>query len=200
MRDSAKKNIIFLFCAQKLDVNSDEKLEKIFQNLDIRITVHDCDNLIGAGGPMLDFVDVSSGKVMKLHFSNKAPVWRKVDKGLNIFGICNNSKCKAYKKEVVYPTKLNEGLTFNLNEEILNIKCPICQKIIKPKTCGFWKCEYQFIGKKIVEGELTSFDSKTKETNGNDFEYYNAFENGETQWIELFIYVVPKQEMKYKSN
>ena len=142
LRDSAKKNIIFLFCAQKLDVNSDEKLEKIFQDLNLGIfqdlnlgiTVLDQSNIIGAGFPMLDFVDVSSGKVMKLDFSNKAPVWRKVDEGLNIFGICNNSKCKAYKKEVVYPTKLNEGLTFNLNEEILNIKCPICQKIIKPKT------------------------------------------------------------------
>ena len=149
---------------------------------------------------MLDFVDVSSGKIKKLAFDNKAPAWRKVNKGLNIFGICNNSKCKAFKKEVVYPTELKEKLIFNLNEGLLNIKCPICHKIIKPKTCGFWNCEYQFVGKKIQEGDLVEFDSKTKETKDDDFEYYDAFENGETQWMELIIYVLPKQEIKYEKN
>ena len=69
----------------------------------------------------------------------------KVGKGLNIFGNCIYPKCKAFKKEVIYMTNLeDEGIRFNLNEEIQNIKCPICKKIMKPKTCGFWKCEYQF--------------------------------------------------------
>ena len=156
--------------------------------------------VIGAGGgcPPLDFVDVSTGKIKTLEFSEDAPKWRIVKEGLNIFGICNYSKCKAYKKEVVYPTELKESLIFVLNEEIINIKCPICSKIIKPKTCGFWKCEYQFIGKKIEEGDLIEFDSKTKETNSDDFEYYNPFENGETQWVELTIYVLPKQSITYK--
>ena len=158
--------------------------------------------VIGAGGGCLplDFVDVSTGKIKTLEFSEDAPKWRIVKEGLNIFGICNYSKCKAYKKEVVYPTELKESLIFVLNEEIINIKCPICSKIIKPKTCGFWKCEYQFIGKKIEEGDLIEFDSKTKETNGDDFEYYNPFENGETQWVELTIYVLPKQSITYELN
>ena len=154
--------------------------------------------VIGGGGPILDFVDVSKGKIETLKFSEDAPRWRIVKKGLNIFGICNNSKCKVYKKEVVYPTDLKESLIFVLNNEIINIKCPICSKIIKPKTCGFWNCEYQFIGKKIEEGELIEFDSKTKETNNDDFEYYNPFENGETQWVELTIYVLPKQKITYE--
>jgi hypothetical protein len=115
-----------------------------------RITVLSPNGLKGQGGyPMIDFVDVSSGKIKRLKFDKKAPSWRAVNKGLNIFGICNNSKCKAFKKEVVYPTELKEKLIFNLNEELLNIKCPICHKIIKPKTCGFWNCEYQFVGKKF---------------------------------------------------
>ena len=149
---------------------------------------------------MIDFVDVSSGKIKRLKFDNKAPSWRAVNEGLNIFGICNNSKCKAFKKEVVYRTQLFEKLIFNLNEELLNIKCPECHKIIKPKTCGFWNCEYQFVGKKIQEGDLVEFDSKTKETKDDDFEYYDAFKNGETQWMELIIYVLPKQEIKYEKN
>ena len=81
-----------------------------------------------------------------------------------------------------------------MNEELLNIKCPICSKIIQPKTCGFWKCEYQFVGKRLKEGELIDFDSKARETNGDDFEYYHAFENGKASWFELTIYVLPKQD------
>ena len=27
---------------------------------------------------------------------------------------------------------------------------------------------------------------------------YDAFKNGETQWMELIIYVLPKQEIKYE--
>ena len=76
----------------------------------------------------------------------------------------------------------------------------MCNGIVIPETCGFWKCEYQFVGKKIQEGDLVEFDSKTKETKGNDFEYYDAFKNGETQWMELVIYVLPKQEIKYEKN
>ena len=196
----AVKNLFFLSGGIKIgESDFNENIEKFFMDNCI-VTVVDGNNIIGAGPPLLDFVDVSSGKIKKLVFSDKAPIWRKVSKGLNIFGICNNSKCKAWKKEVVYTNKLEEKLIFILNNEILNIKCPICSKIIKPKTCGFWECEYQFVGNKIVEGEVKLFDSKTRETNGGDFEYFDAFENGETQWVELTIYVLPKQEMKYQSN
>lgn len=92
------------------------------------------------------------------------------------------------------------GLNFNLNEEILNIKCPICKKIIRPKTCGFWQCEYQFQGRKIEDGELKSFDTKPKETCEDKFEYFDPFGNGEVQWIDLNIYVLPKQKIKYEEN
>ena len=166
----------------------------------ITITVIDRGGIIGSGFPVVDFVDVSTGKIKRLEFSENAPKWRGVSKGLNIFGICKNPKCKVWKKEVVYQTILGEKLVFVLNEELLNIKCPICSRIIQPKTCGFWKCEYQFVGKRLKEGELIDFDSKTRETNGNDFEYFDAFENGEASWIELTIYVLPKQDMKYLSN
>ena len=92
-----------------------------------------------------------------------------------------------------------KGLIFNLNDNLVNIICPICEKIIKPKTCGFYKCEYQFKGKKIEEGEVKYYDSKTKETNEGNFEYYDPLENGEVQWLELIIYVLPKQEIKYQA-
>lgn len=130
--------------------------------------------LYGGAACPITFVDASSGQVKELKFSENAPRWRLVNKGLNIFGICTNSKCEAYKKEVVYRTELpKKGLSFNLNEQISNIRCPICNKIIKCKTCGFYDCEYQFIGKKIENGEIAIFDSKTRETKGNKFEYFD---------------------------
>ena len=70
---------------------------------------------------------------------------------------------------------------------------------MKPKTCGFWKCEYQFDGKKIEEGEVKSFKTEPKETKDDNFEYFDPFENDEVQWLQLEIYVLPKQEIKYKN-
>lgn len=48
---------------------------------------------------MLDFVDIKSGKIKRLDLSADVPIWRGVDIGLNIFGVCKNSKCKALKKK-----------------------------------------------------------------------------------------------------
>jgi hypothetical protein len=196
-----------------------EKISKFFNNLNYSLTVNvdgyvknvqtineNCDlsvgrKIIGGSGPPLNYVDIEKGNIRNLKFSEKAPKWRKVDKGLNIFGICNNSKCEASKKEVVYMTKLHKnGLIFNLNEKVADIRCPICNKIIKPKTCGFYDCEYQFIGKKIEDGDIKEYDSKTRETKGDNFEYFDPLENGEIVWTELNIYVLTKQKIKYLPN
>ena len=152
-------------------------------------------SVVGAGGiGMLDFVDVKSGKIKRLDFSADAPKWREVKQGLNIFGVCNNSKCKAFKKEVVHKVGFHK---FDLKKEVLNIKCPMCDKIIKAKTCGFLKCEYQFSGITIEGGEQKKFDSNPKETKSDEVEYFDPYANGETEWVELIIYVLPKQKIKF---
>ena len=159
---------------------------------------------ITGGGPSIEFADISKGKTKVLKFSKSAPSWRKVKKGLNIFGICLNDKCKAHNKEVVYIPKndnfKNYEHEFNLNDNIEYIKCPECYKIIKVKTCGFWKCEYQFKGKKIENGELIYYDSNPKETKDDNFEYFDPSDNGKVIWTELIIYVIPKQRIKYKQK
>ena len=96
--------------------------------------------LRGGGFPM-EFVDVEKGIVKNLSFSGSAPRWRAVKKGLNIFGICKNPKCEVFDKEVVYQVGITHK-EFNLQENVTHIVCPICYKIIVPKTCGFWQCEY----------------------------------------------------------
>ena len=196
----SEKETSFLFNAQSIK-NSTNTFGELSSKNTISIVVNDINNLIGAGSPPIDFVDVSSKIVKKLNFSKDAPRWIKVCKGLNIFGICTNKKCTANGKEVIYKTILTEeGLLFCLNDEIVNIRCPLCNKIIDPNTCGFWQCEYQFKGKKIEDGEEKEYDSKTKETNDDDFEYFDPYENGKVRWILLNIFVLPKQHIKYKHN
>ena len=163
-------------------------------------------DVIGGGGfcnsfTKLKFTDVSKNEVKQLKLIKNGPSWRYVSAGLNIFGNCENKKCIAYNQEVVYRTNyFNEvpvdGYVFNMNQEQQNIRCPICYKIIEPKTCGFWKCEYQFIGKKKVDGEIEKYESKPKETQGENFEYFDAIDNGETIWYELSIRVSPRQETR----
>jgi hypothetical protein len=151
------------------------------------------------GGIILNFVDVETGIVENLSFSDSAPQWRSVGKGLNIFGICKNSKCEAFDKEVVYQVGITHK-KFNLQENAINIKCPMCNKIFEPKTCGFWQCEYQFEGDKIEDGNLKHVDTKCKETKDDNFEYYNPYENKSAIWTNLNIYVIEKQDIKYEYN
>ena len=123
-------------------------------NIEKESTIHLVLRLIG-GGPSINFIDVENSKVQKLNFSKSAPEWRYVKKGLNLFGICQNNSCKAFKEEVIF-NREREGIInekFNLQENIENIICPICGGIVIPKTCGFWDCEYQFIGDKIEGGK-----------------------------------------------
>ncbi len=161
-------------------------------------TIHLVLRLRGGAPIPMNFVDVEKGLIQKLEFSSSAPKWRRVTEGLNLFGICKNEKCIAKNKEVIFTVGINKK--YNLQENVLNIKCPMCDGIIVPKTCGFWKCEYQFIGDKIEGGALKHVDTKCKETKGDDFEYFNPYKNNSVLWINLTIYTVEKQNVKFHSS
>ena len=162
--------------------------------------------VIGAGYSCdLMFIDPSNSNIKQMKMSKNAPKWRYINEGLNIFGICENSKCEAYKNEVIFKTfegncSLPEkGLIFDMIESRGKIRCPLCHKIFDPKTCGFYKCEYQFIGIKKEDGDEVRYDSKTRETKGNELEYYEPNGKKETVWFKLKIYVLPIQKIKYES-
>ena len=50
----------------------------------------------------MNFADVEKVLVQNLTFSNKASSWRKIGKGLNLFGLCQNPNCEAFNKEVIF--------------------------------------------------------------------------------------------------
>ena len=66
------------------------------------------DSLKGGGFPA-KFTDVSQMKTINLEVSNIGPSYRKVDKGINIFGKCNCQSCEAglYNKQVIVPIESN---------------------------------------------------------------------------------------------
>ena len=162
---------------------------------------------MGAGGDSyggLMFIDPSNSNIKQLSLSKEAPKWRVISEGLNIFGICENPKCEANKKQVIFRAlKGNrhlpeKGMIFDMLENVENIKCPICNEIIEPETCGFFECEYQFIGKKIEDRKVVKYDSKTRETKGNKMDYLEQKGEKKVKWTELKIYVLPIQKIKYQ--
>ncbi len=103
------------------------------------------------------------------------------DKGINIFGLCQEKSCIAYNKEVI--VHINENY-FDLLSRKHDLKCPICKNIIIPNTVGFLQCECNIKGKKYGGEE---FNFKEKADSSGKIKYYNSKENinGKTKMTEL---------------
>ena len=71
------------------------------------------------------------------------PDWRTVCKGINLYGICENSKCIAKGQTVIMMVDSKE---IDLYKESFMGICPICKKHFDLDTCGFRYCDYQFEG------------------------------------------------------
>ena len=186
-------NIKFFYNTKELN-EFDKTMELIFVNYNnISIHVFYRTDIIGAG-PLI-FVDVSRGKIREI---SSDQIVGNLSIGLNIIGICTNNNCDAKGKKVAYSPKFEEKLIFNLNENKFNCKCPICSLIIIIKSLCFSNCEYQFIGIKLEQGKQISFESNPKETKKN-VDYYDYLD-GVAKWIDLNIYVLPKQKIKYNKT
>ena len=104
-------------------------------------------------------------------------------------------------KEVIYKIKLKkEGLCFNVKEESEKIICPVCKTKFEKRTCGFWRCEYQFVGfyYDCEKAKNIVYNSQPHETHENEFEYFDPDKNCMRKWNELLIFVLPRQKIKYK--
>ena len=134
----------------------------------------------------MKFTDVSKKVVEEHIFSDSAPSYRTVSKGINIYGICKGLKtCKGYKKEVIVPLKTKKE--FDLIKERDDLECPLCGISIKPVTFGFHLCEYEINGKKFDGAKTEDFQIKDKVDNENSIQYYTPDKNGETTIVSLII-------------
>jgi len=116
-------------------------------------------------------------------FSKNANDWNIITTGLNVSGICNNDKCRAYKKLVDCQIGLG---TFDLVRDADRIKCPICKEEMEPNTCCFSKCQYKFEGKKKINGKTEFVKSEWKKVE-KDYDYYDPVKSGIVNWLMLVI-------------
>lgn len=133
-----------------------------------------------------NFADVSKGPT-KRGFSDTAPDYRYVGRGLNIYGICVFKKCDIYKKNVIV---MKGQCTIDLGEDVYDndLPCPHCGVSVKPVTCGFHMCKYKINGK-MVDGNAVK---DIPEINGiandeNSSSYYNPDFTGMSKFVSLSI-------------
>lgn len=190
-------------------INPDDRFSELGIKDGDTINVIPSEEIIAGGCiPCIEFVDVEKNHKTKIEFKINAPEWRHVSEGLNLFGTCPNENCVAYNEEVIFMAtyektnclQVRKESSFNLNEEIENIKCPMCKKLIDLTTCGFYNCKYQFDGRKKEHGDVKNYKSEIQKTEGEYCEYFDVYKNGKVTWLELKIYIYPLNEKQQQSK
>ena len=143
----------------------------------------------GFGGTGKNFTDPEKVEPKGIKFSDKAPFYRAVTKGMNLFGICENKNCMAFKKEVIY--KFGFG-TFDIKNDMKNNppECPACEfRLREVSTCAFWQCKYSYVGVKYENKELKDVNYSNSNSKEDQVDYFDPGENGENNsvWVELKI-------------
>ena len=141
------------------------------------------------GGSGKLFTDPQKVEPKGLKFSDKAPFYRAVTKGMNLLGICENKNCIAFKREVIY--KFGFG-TFDLINDMKKIspECPACEFPLREvTTCAFWQCKYSYVGTKFENKQLKDVNYSNSNSKKDEVDYFDPGENGENNsvWIELKI-------------
>ena len=175
------KNVKFFSDGRKL--NSKMKLN---HSAFIDIEAYETETVMG-GLFAINFTDVRKQVHEEHYFSDRAPSYRTVTQGINIYGICRGKQCKAYKKEVV--VRQRGRRKFDLIKEMDDLLCPECGVVIKPKTLGFHLCKYKVSGKIFFNDEIEPFEVEGNAENENSIQYFNPDKNGETMVVELKIEV-----------
>jgi len=147
-------------------------------------------NKQSGGGNFVDLEDVDP-KTRK--FSKTASKWRYCDNGMNLYGFCLNGDCKAYNHEVI--CMLPKVTVFNLGET--STFCPLCGEQIVATHIGFFKCNYFFNGRKIINGKVsrvkqTKADAKQAKDNDGIVVYDPEEKDGKkvlVKWVKLTITV-----------
>ncbi|KAH7823771.1 putative polyubiquitin [Monocercomonoides exilis] len=142
----------------------------------------------GMSGPALSFVDVTkTDALVERSFSNTAPPWRVVGRGISIEGICENEGCPAFKKQVICRWRMK---TFDLHGS--KPFCPCCLKQIVPLKPGFYDCRWRISSVK-EDGTVTHMP--WKEAEDKKYTTYDEKEAGTAKFLLLQVEALPSERV-----
>ena len=141
--------------------------------------IHLVHRLRGGGSGRCMFPDVSDeNTAVVCQWSAEAPRWRMAEPGLCIEGICTNSDCKAFNKQVIWNARFGA-----VDIGTSQFKCPMCYKSVETATCAFNNCAYRICGKKTDGSEEISTNFQVVR------DEYKRFDesHGKIGWDHLMI-------------
>lgn len=162
-----------------------ENEEKKTFSIQKESTLHLVLRLRGGGFPSIKFN--SMGEPIILKFSDSAPNWRMINRGLNFEGICMNSKCAAYKNKVWIQKKFGK---FNIAMEVYKSPCPICKKFCeKVENMGLYmgRC----VSKGRIKGEKLEKTMESTQKKENEFLTFEDKDQTRVEWLYLEMEVFP---------
>lgn len=116
-------------------------------------------------------------------------LWRQFAPGLSLLGICRNSQCAAYEKEVIISLGFrNFDLLVDADES--TSRCPICTKFVESDKLGFHQCQWRISGKKQIPPQAPVDFRIDWTSTKNDFLFEYRLEQGFT-WRRFIIEVQP---------
>ncbi len=174
------------------NTNSFDNSSKVIDCFSNQSTITLCSPLNGGVKDTFKFVNFKDKNQPITMFSNLAPAWHGVNRGLNLIGVCENSKCKAYGHTVSCDLKSKSGKMKNRYKGDIDLSeidtedqfknpflivstrthcyCPICEDKIRPETVtkfGFYDCRYDIFGDNYDTGKIvTNMGNKIEKGRG----------------------------------
>ena len=161
----------------------------------------------GGGEESNRFANLSEEFIRKDNVSEynpNIPKWRTIGKGINLYGICQNSNCVAKGKQVIKHVDSKEYDVYN--EGFMGI-CPMCNKHFDLDTCSFYHCDYKCEGTYFDKSKDNWVDLPgdiKKTSGGKDFYYdYNKpvrGKEGKVKYKKLVLKVIQYHDSEYDNK
>ena len=161
----------------------------------------------GGGEESNRFANLSEEFIRKDNVSEynpNIPKWRTIGKGINLYGICQNSNCVAKGKQVIKHVDSKEYDVYN--EGFMGI-CPMCNKHFDLDTCSFYHCDYKCEGTYFDKSKDNWVDLPgdiQKTSGGKDFYYdYNKpvrGKEGKVKYKKLVLKVIQYHDSEYDNK
>jgi hypothetical protein len=163
--------------------------------------------IFGGCENMCRFANLSEEFIRKDNVSKynpNIPKWRLIGKGINLYGICQNSNCVAKGKQVIKHVDSKEYDVYN--EGFMGI-CPMCNKHFDLDTCSFYHCDYKCEGTYFDKSKDNWVDLPgdiQKTSGGKDFYYdYNKpvrGKEGKVKYKKLVLKVIQYHDSEYDNK